>query len=311
MRDIREMMIHRENKRGQADLRGKWIPRSRGIIAVRLLLLLKLASLELTKGLFVVRKILLGLSDLGCVAAQNLLVECSSSELLGGLQDLALGLDMLVDLLDLLVELVSLEGCISTIHYPRALDGEATKYHGCGHAEEPRGWGLEKTVGMAGNEKEGGCDGLLSITTLFSRNVLFRLPSMPRIAHRAAYKAADDGFSLSLAVQHALHWPPELVHSRHTDIIAHNPLVFTLAGASNGTPATHDRLLSSKAAGYVVEYLRQVPHINPPYHLTFTPCEQNAVQLGLDHVSDITISELQHHPSCKFNRSFLAVFPSH
>lgn len=93
---------------------------------------------------------------------------------------------------------------------------------------------------------------------LFSRIILFRLPSMPRIARRAAYNAAADSFSLSLVVQHDLHLPSEHDHAVHLDVVARNPLVFTLAGATNGTSATRDQLVSSKTTNYVVEYLRQV-----------------------------------------------------
>ncbi|KAF7768095.1 hypothetical protein Agabi119p4_7338 [Agaricus bisporus var. burnettii] len=107
---------------------------------------------------------------------------------------------------------------------------------------------------------------------------------MPRIARRAAYNAAADSFSLSLVVQHDLHLPSEYDHVVHLDVVARNPLVFTLAGATNGTSATRDQLVSSKTTNYVVEYLRQ-----------------NAIELGLDHVSDIAISELKQYPSCTFN----------
>lgn len=59
---------------------------------------------------------------------------------------------MLVDLLDLLVELVSLEVEIHQ-HNPRAVGRIERGYHGGGHAEEPRGWRLEKTVGRLGMER--------------------------------------------------------------------------------------------------------------------------------------------------------------
>ena len=50
----------------------------------------------------------LGLANLGLIAAEDLLVGRRLAEVLGGLEDLALGLDALVDLLNLLIQLARL-----------------------------------------------------------------------------------------------------------------------------------------------------------------------------------------------------------
>lgn len=129
-----------------------------------------------------------------------------------------------------------------------------------------------------------GCDGLLSIifprcpysddlTTFICTAAL----PMPRIAHKATFKAASENFTLLLAVQHLLHSPilqnDDTPGNSSSDVLAHNPLLFTLSGSKDGILATHDELVTSKTTNHLVEYLRKVlqlsaTHINLIYCLT-------------------------------------------
>ena len=63
-----------------------------------------LLVLEFTEGVLKIRELSLGLPDLRFIAPKNIGICCSLTEELGGLQDLAFGLDALVDVLDLLVD---------------------------------------------------------------------------------------------------------------------------------------------------------------------------------------------------------------
>jgi len=63
-----------------------------------------LLVLEFPESVLKIRELSLGLSDLRFIAPENIGVCGSLTEELGGLQDLALGLDALVDVLDLLVD---------------------------------------------------------------------------------------------------------------------------------------------------------------------------------------------------------------
>lgn len=71
-------------------------------------LLHHLARVQLAEGVLKVGERTLRLADLGVVLAQDIGVASSLANELGCLEKLALGLDALVDVLDLLVQLVRL-----------------------------------------------------------------------------------------------------------------------------------------------------------------------------------------------------------